>query len=425
MKKVLMVIIVCMLSVSMVMAAGFSIGEFGARSATMGNAVTAQAYDASTLFYNPGGLGFLKGTHFYGGVTGIFASASWVGAAPVFPDQIHNAKDQFFPPVGIYATHRFSEKFAAGLSFTTPFGLGLAWEETFPGRFISKDVALHTFYLTPVVAYTVNENLSIGVGLDVVLSSVNLQRNILLFNSVPGTGTEVGEVELDGKGDPAVGFTAGVSYQGEKFGLGASYRHKVTLKYKDASALFNVFTSQLDPKTAAVANSLFVNQNGGTEINIPNYFVAGVYYKFTEKLGAEFDYAWYGWSEFDKIDLVFDDARLNQTIPEDYKNSYQLRFGAHYDFNQNFSVRAGYIYDKTPQPVESVSPLLPDDTRDDWTFGFGYTAGRFTVDAGYMFVDIGRRSTVVDGEGKNHNGFDGDYSSNADLFMLSLGYAIK
>ncbi|MCB9068542.1 MAG: outer membrane protein transport protein [Calditrichae bacterium] len=101
-----------------------------------------------------------------------------------------------------------------------------------------------------------------------------------------------------------------------------------------------------------------------------------------------------------KIDLLFDDARLNQTIPEDYENSYQIRLGAHYDLNTIWQLRAGYIYDKTPQPIQSVSPLLPDDTRNDYSVGVGYKAGKFNVDAGYMFVDIGKRSTVEDGVGK-------------------------
>jgi long-chain fatty acid transport protein len=425
MKKVLLVILVCLLPASMVMAAGFSIGEFGGRSATMGNAVVAQAYDASTLFYNPAGLGFLDGTQLYGNVSVIFSSAKFVGASPMFPDTVYKAKEQVFPPIGIYATHRFTEKFAVGLSLTTPFGLGLAWEDDFPGRFISRDVTLETFYLTPVVAYTISPNLSVSAGLDVVLSSVNLQRNILLFNSQPGTGTEVGEVEMDGSGKTAYGFTAGVMYKGEKLGLGAMYRHKVSLKIEDASAKFKVYDNITPAGVGAVAKGLFVDQNGGTEINIPNYFAVGIYYKLLENLGAEIAYAWYGWSVFDKLDLSFDNPQLNQSIAEDYKNEYQLRFGAHYDVSPSFQIRAGYIYDRTPQPIQSVSPLLPDDTRSDFTFGFGYTTGKFKVDAGYMFVDIGRRSTIENGEGMNDNGFNGEYNSRADILMLSLGYSIR
>ena len=424
-KSLLSTLTVLLLSGTL-MAGGFGIGEFGARSSALGNAVVAQAYDASTLFYNPARLGFLEGTQFYGGVTGIFAKASFIGASPVFDGTIHNAKDQFFPPVGIHITHQFSNKFAGGLSLTNPFGLGVAWEDDFPGRFISKDVTLQTFYLNPVVSYRVNTNLSVAVGAEIIFSNVNLQRNILLFNTdgVAGTGTEVGSVELDGAGDPVISFNAGLMYRTDKLGLGVSYMHSATTEFNEATADFTVFEN-VDAKAAAIANNLFVDQGGSAAIDIPNYVATGVYYKFAEKFGAEIGYAWYNWSVFEEIELKFDDERLNQTIPEDYENAYQIRFGAHYDMNENWQLRAGYIYDKTPQPIESVSPLLPDDTRNDYTFGFGYKTGKFSLDFGYMFVDIGKRSTVEDGVGKNDNGFNGVYNSRADLYMFSFGYQIR
>lgn len=426
MRIFLIISLVLFLPLSMLLAAGFSLGEFGGRAAAMGNAVTAQAYDASTLFYNPAGLGFLEGTHFYGGVTVISPSAKFVGAAPLLDETVHDAKEQIFPPVGLYVTHQFTDKIGAGISVTNPFGLGLGWEDDFPGRAISKDVTLQTFYISPIVAYQLMPELSVAAGADIVLSSINLQRNALLFNSegVPGTGTEVAEAELEGSADPAFGFTAGIMYRKEKLGLGFMYRHSITLKTDNADASFTLL-SGLDAKTAAIAGGLLVAQKVKTELNLPNYFVAGIYYKFTEKLGVEFDYSWYGWSVFDEIALEFEDERLNQTIAENYFDEYQLRVGAHYDLNENFSVRGGYIYDRTPQPIESVSPLLPDDTRNDFTFGLGYTNGKFTVDGGYMYVNIGERSTVEDGVGKNDNGFNGTYQSHAHLFFLSFGYTIK
>ena len=42
-----------------------------------------------------------------------------------------------------------------------------------------------------------------------------------------------------------------------------------------------------------------------------------------------------------------------------------------------------------------------------------------------MYVDIGERTTVEDGVGKNDNGFNGTYNSNANLYFLSIGYSIK
>ena len=425
MHKMSLVIIIGLFPFLLAYGAGFGLGEFGGRAIGMGNAVTAQAYDASTLFYNPAGLGFLEGTNFYGGVTIIDPAANFVGAKPYFGDTVYDAKEQIFPPVGIFISHRFSEKIAAGISLTNPFGLGLAWEDNFPGSAISKDATLESYYITPVVSYKLMPELSFAVGPDLVITKLELKRNALLFNTAPGTGTEVGQADLKGTSSIGVGFTAGLMYQKDRLGLGVMYRHSINNKVDDGDATFT-FLDNLDASTLAIAQGILVDQKVSTEIDFPNYFVAGVHYMIMEKLGAEFDFAWYGWDVFKEISLKFkDDARLNQTLLENYENSIQLRVGAHYELTENFSLRAGYIYDKTPQPIESVSPLLPDDTRNDYTVGIGYKNGNFRVDGGYMYVDIGERTTVEDGVGKNDNGFNGTYNSNANLYFLSIGYSIK
>ena len=158
-----------------------------------------------------------------------------------------------------------------------------------------------------------------------------------------------------------------------------------------------------------------------TAITYPNFFSVGAYYAFTPKFGAEVDYMWFNWSVFDEIALNFADPKLNQTIPEDYENSWQLRVGVHFEATDKLSLRAGYIYDKTPQPIESVSPLLPDNSRNDYSIGLGYNFGKVQLDLGYMLIDSGERSTVEDGVGKNHYNFDGTYTSLANLYYASIG----
>ncbi len=425
MKKANITIFFSLLFSGLILAAGFNLGEFGGRSAAMGNAAVAQGYDPSTIYYNPAGIGFLEGTQFYGGVTLIAPQGTFVGADPIFPDREYEQEDQIFPPLGIYATHRFNEKFAAGIGLTTPFGLGVAWEdEDFPGRFISKDVTLASYYISPVVAYKPHPKLSISGGADFVISSLELNRNVLLFSSEGSPGTEVGTATLEGTTELAVGFTASAMYRTDRLGVGVAYRHSVNNEADDGDATFNVF-DDLDAKTKAFANALLKDQKVATGLEYPSILAAGLYYKLTESLGAEVSYAYFGWDVFDELVLDFDDDRLNQTIPENYENSSQLRVGVHYEATDRLSLRGGFIWDETPQPIESVSPLLPDDTRNDYTFGIGYDFGKFKLDGGYMFVDIGDRTTVENGVGKHSEGFDGTYNSQAHLYYLSLGYTIQ
>ena len=420
MKKLIVVFGLCLM-VSNASGSGFSIYEFGGRASAMAGAAVARPWDASTIFYNPAGLAFLRGTQFYGGTTLIFPAGKFIGAAPLFDATVYKSKSAIYTPIGLYFSHKLSDRLGVGLGVTNPFGLGVKWYDDFPGRGISKDAQLQSFYISPVFGYKISDRFSIGGGPDIVFSSVKLVRHVYLFESEGSPGYEVGVASLEGNSKLTLGFSAAAMYRSDRFGFGVLYRHSVTNEYNQGEVTFTIFDDLTVPNIAAVARKLLVNQNVRTAITFPNILSVGAYYRLLERFGIEVDYLWFNWSVFDAIELEFDDARLNQTVPEDYRDSWQLRVGAHYEVNDRLSLRAGYIYDRTPQPVESVSPLLPDATRHDFSFGVGYRFDKYQIDLGYMLVAFDERSTVVDGEGKNHYRFDGTYTSRADLVFASFG----
>ena len=65
--------------------------------------------------------------------------------------------------------------------------------------------------------------------------------------------------------------------------------------------------------------------------------------------------------------------------------------------------------------------MLPDNDRNDYSFGVGYTYDNMQFDIGYMLVDFGTRSTLEDGVGQNEYGFNGEYSTIANLLFFSYG----
>jgi long-chain fatty acid transport protein len=421
MKGKLTSILLTFLMVSIAAAGGFELYEFGAASSSMSGAVVARSWDASTIFYNPAGIAFLKdGSHFYGGVTLITATNKFSGADPVYSGEEHTSADKLHNPIGFYFSHQFNENLYAGIGVTNPFGLGLEWEEDFPGRFISYNTDLKSFYISPVVAYKISDEFSISAGADIVFGSITLERYVKNLDDESSNGVELAKSSIEGNSDLAVGFTASAMYRSENLGLGFLYRHSVDLTLENADATFEI----LDTYAKAAATALLKDQTVNSGITFPNFFSVGIYYKFLENFGAEVDFMWYNWSVFDKLVLEFEDSENLGTIvlPEDYENSIQFRLGMHYDFADNWQLRAGYIYDESPQPIHSVSPLLPDNDRNDVSLGIGYTTGNWQFDTGYMYVDFGERSTVENGVGQNPDGFDGTYATIANLFFFSFGY---
>ncbi len=421
MRKATLILLLPLLAASSLLASGFNIYEFGGRGSGMAGALVARPWDASTIFYNPAGLAFLRGTQFYGGTTLIFPNSRFVGAFPIFTNEAQETKYSYFTPIGLYFSHKFSDKFGAGISLTNPFGLGVEWDDSFSGRGVSKNAQLQSFYISPVIAYQITPNFSLGGGPDMVISKVKLERNVFVFSSPGSPGYEVGEVDLSGTSKISWGFSASALFRSEKLGIGFLYRHSIHNTFNDGEAKFTIFDDLTVPNVSEVAKSILTNQKVSTSIDFPNYIATGIYYKLTKRWGMEADYLWFNWSKFDKLVLNFTDARLDQTIPEEYRDSWQFRLGTHYELTEALSLRAGYVLDKTPQPIQSVSPLLPDDTRDDFSFGFGYNFGKYQIDAGYMLVYLGKRTTVENGVGQNHYGFDGTYNSRADLFYASFG----
>lgn len=421
MRSFSLVVLVLLCFVTAGFAGGFGLYEFGARASALSGAVVAQARDASSIFYNPAGLAFQKGTQFYGGADIISSSNKWIGPSPVFPDKVYESEHAYHTPIGIYLSHSFSDKFAAGIGVTNPFGLGLGWPDDFPGRIISKHIDLKSFYISPVVAFKVVNNFSIGLGLDVVYSDVSLERNIFFaFPDDPATkpGVEVGELLLEANSKIAYGFAASFLYKLENLSVGFLYRHQVKNEFKDGKATFTLYDT---PYKAFLQSQGVRNQNGSTEITYPSFLSAGAHYQITKKLGLEFDFMWYKWNVFQELALDFEENALDASVEEAYENSTQFRIGLHYDLVDCLELRLGYILDQTPQPVGSVSPILPDNDRNDYSIGLGYKLGSMQFDLGYMLVDFGTRSTVVNGEGQQFDGFDGVYSGTANLFLFSYG----
>jgi long-chain fatty acid transport protein len=136
---------------SNIYAGGFQLNEHGAKALAMGGAFTAVANDASAIYWNGAGLSYLSGTNISFGASFIAPTSSFRGVTPDVTK--YRGKNLLFYPVNFFVSHKFNDKFSAGLGFTTPFGLGTEWDENWPGKYLAIETSLQTFIVTPVVSY--------------------------------------------------------------------------------------------------------------------------------------------------------------------------------------------------------------------------------------------------------------------------------
>lgn len=402
-------------------ASGFLIYEHGARATGLAGTLTVRGGDPSVLFYNPAGLTGLAGTQLYVGTTLIFPDAKFAGANP-FPGfgVVEQYKSAVFFPSNLYLTHQLSEQLFVGLGVFSPFGLTTEWDkpDTYSGRFISQKAELVSFYFNPTIGYAISPQVSVAAGLQLVTASVELNRhNAAILN---GAALDVAKVELDGSSGLAAGFNAGITVRPtEQLGLAFAFRSQVKNTFEEGDATFTQISTGNAAMDAVIATQIPAAQKVNTEITFPASWSAGINYALSDRLNIEVNVNWTDWSQFDRLDLEFEDPELNTTIPEDWEDSFSYRFGIEYMASERLRLFGGYLFDETPQPVESISPLLPDANRNDFTFGFGYSFGKATVDISNMFVFFNDRST----EGKNRDGYQGEYRVFAYLLGFNFSYS--
>jgi long-chain fatty acid transport protein len=434
-RTIIILLIICLSYVwaDKIYASGFNLYEHGAKGTGMSGAFSARADDASAIFFNPAGLAYLDGWNTYVGGTFILPKIKFSGSAP-YPGYgvEEETKDRTFYAPAVYLTKRVHPKIGVGIGVYAPFALGTEWDNAaeYTGRYISQRSELKGIYISPSAAYAYNEMISIGMNLNVVYSSVEMDR--VYYTPFDENVLDVANVGISADNGIEFGVDVGTlikPLRNLQFAL--VYRSEISNEYEGTATFDQILTgdSSLD---AIIEQQLPKNKDGEyeigaeSEIPFPAQFVVGIMYKPMEKLSLEFDYVRFFWSAFDEMPIYFSKAKEegdintpdDEILPENYEDINQFRFGAEYQINRAFAVRLGYVYDETPVPDPTVSPFLPDNTRNDFSLGFGYTFGDYYIDASYMLVDFGERST----EGKNRNNYNGSYASVANLYSFGIGY---
>ena len=413
------------LSSGSALASGFSIYEAGSKATALGCAFTATADDGSALFYNAAGLSFMTGSRAEVNVVFVAPQFSFSGKLSKTDPftSTGEAEDKVFPVPGAYYTNNPGGKLAFGIGVYAPFGLGVTWKDgaEWVGRRISHDVTIETVYVTPAVSLKVTPELAIALGVDIAHQNLNLKK----YSPEPQFGENAIHTEIDGSSSINLTPSLGVMYRpNEKISLGLMYHFKKTMKFDDAEATLDPVAPGDDPWGNTLVGALGKDQKLSSDLNLPDILSLGIAYRFSEKFKAEFNYVRFGWSTFDKLSLNFQNDALDQTIHFNYEDSWQVRFGFDYQASEKVNIMAGYVHDKTPQPLAAVSPLLPDSDRNDYSFGALYKTGSWDFNVSYMLVVGTERTNIENGEPvRNTTDYPfGSYKSLANLFGFGVGY---
>jgi len=344
-------------------AGGFGLDEQGAAAMGRANAFAAQADDPTALFYNPAGIGQLHGTQLSLGVTLISPSTTLESASSNISTDTTAAL--FFPPT-LYLSRELSPEIHLGLGVFTPFGLSTEWPGTWEGRYLTTFSEINTYYINPNIAWSPNPRLHVAAGMSYVPSSVTLRNKLEL------TPTPDGDAEIEANGD-GWGYNAAVlALLPGRSSMGISFRSAVSVDYNG--------DAQFTP--------IGLSDQVRSSLTLPPMLTLAFANHPSEHFTVEADLQWVGWSSVDKITIDFVDPAFplsDVETPKNWRNTYSLRLGAERVGNL-FTVRAGYAYDMTPIPDETLDPSLPDSDKHTFSAGLGSHVGNTTIDLAYMFV---------------------------------------
>jgi long-chain fatty acid transport protein len=405
---------------SLLFAGGFQINEHGARAMALGNAFTAIANDASAVYWNAAGLSYLEGTQLILGTAMIRPSTSFRGVSPDITK--YDMEKQTFFPSHFFITHTISSKFSIGAGVSNPFGLETKWEGDWIGRYLTVETALTTFSIPIVVSYAILPNLSISGGVSYNLGHVRInQKN----SQTPFEGDA--DVELEGDDSFGFGYNFGLMWKANhQVSVGAAFRSQV--KYTFEGTAKTVGAEQL----AAVLPNGDIKAN----LNTPAVIQGGVAVQVIKQLLLSGDFQWVGWSSYDSLIVTFNDPEFERIArPRSYKDTYIIRFGAQYDFNEDVSILGGIYFDKNPVDPENANPSLPDSDRIGFSIGvdakisekFGLTASYLFVRASELTVSNSNEiyTPYDDGNENTASKFNGTYNSNASVLSLSFYYSFN
>jgi long-chain fatty acid transport protein len=401
--------------------AGFSIYEQGARGMGFAGAYTAQTQDPSAIFHNAAGIAFLTGSRLYLGGTLVKPSTDFAGADP-FPGQGRTETGDVSPiPVpAAYFTHALRDGLVLGVGVHAPFGLRTQWKDpdAYSGRYLSTLADLKGVSVNPTLAFKLADRLALGVGLDVRFNKVRLERRVPGIHPFTQRVVDIAEVALESDTATGLGFNVGmVAKPAAHLAFGLSYRHKVNVDLEGA-ATFRPRPTGNSAFDALVASRLPAGAEPlTTSVEFPAVASGGLAWTAGDWTVAA-DAVFFQWSTFDRLNIVFvNRPDLSSSTPEDYRNSWQYRFGVERRLSETWAVRGGYFYDESPSPPASVTPLLPDASRHGFALGGTFRRGRFHLDVGSWYLRGKERST----EGQNHDQYNGTYKSKAVTFGASLG----
>ena len=368
-KKLVAVVLPCVLFAAAAQGAGFALYEYSARTTAMCGATVANKAEAASLATNPSLITELDGTQIQLGATLVKANAKTTVAGDA-----RTLESQIWTLPNFYITHKWDDKISFGLGGFSRYGLGGTYKKwaTWNGSGLAYKVQLETLSFTPTIAVKPNEQLSLAMGLEAMTIDFTQRSR--------ASASPLIDYELHGTGI-SWGGNFSLTYRpewAEKWAIGAMYRSKIKQN----------LDGYIHTSTGTNLSATLRHAPAAGAINLPDSITTGLSFQAADNWIMEAGIVGTFWSAYDQIIIEYTDSETAPTIhnKKNYKDVYRLNFGTEYMFTENWAIRAGYVFDKSPINKYDMDTLVPVHDRHLVSAGFGYHNDTWSLDFAYTHI---------------------------------------
>ncbi len=338
----------------------------------------ARANDPGTLLTNPAGMTRLKGSQLQVGAQLLYGDVNFRSEAGTTVNGNDGGNGLgLLPALSTFGTYQVNPDLTIGVGIFSNFGLGLWYDEDWVGRYYVKNAILMGLSVMPAAAYRFTDQISVGVGVNLMYGY--LRETVAINNIDPGLGD--GQLKIKDS-TFGIGATVGVLYElsaGTRFGV--TYTTPIKLRFSDRPEFSSTGPGISNILTTRGLNSATLDLG----MTVPQAVMVSFYHEFNDTWALLGNFGWQNWSEFGKLDVsLSSDANPDLTTDLKYKDTWHGALGAQYRLSEPWLITGGVAYDSSMLDDSNRSPALPlgwawrfalgtqYDLRKDLCLGFAY-----------------------------------------------------
>lgn len=350
-------------------------------TASAGLAATANR--ASIAGTNPAGMTRLNRSELMAGFQPMYMDSKFDLDSATYGSDDGGQNGGFIPSGSMFYVHNYSPDIKLGIALGSYKGLGLDYGDSWAGRYFVTEAELLTFAINPSIAFKVNEKLSVGLGFDILYSTLD---QTMAFNNNPfGVGSSPdGKIKLEDS-DIGYGYNIGLLYEfSDRTRVGIHYRSKIDVEFEDALNLKGVLP---------IVPGLSTNTDADIEMTSPQSLMLSGYHELDSQWTLVANLGWQNWSEFGKSELTLNNLNKNIKTDRNFDDTYHVALGVRYQFSDDWILLSGIAYDTSPVSKSERTMDMPLDRQVRYGLGAEYLMNDdVTVMVGYELMDVGDAS---------------------------------